>query len=231
MLRKDLSPWTKICGLKQPSQAVEIARLGADAIGFICIESSPRYVTPSAIRTVSEALMAASFDAVERVGVFANASIAVIREAVEVGRLTALQLHGQEPPEACARVGAAFPGLIVIKAFRIRAAADLATIAPYEAAVDRLLLDAYHPHLLGGTGETLNWQSLQAFQPDKPWILAGGLNADNVQTALSLLSPWGLDLSSGVEASPGDKSLTKVQHLFESLSSAVGNPKALPSSP
>ena len=212
----DSSLWVKICGLKQPEQAVAIARLGANAIGFISVRSSPRYVAPSQMRAISNALLAHSLD-VERVGVFANADLATISDAVAVGQLTALQLHGQESLEVCATIREAYPTLKLIKAFRIRSEADLQSTLPYEKTVDALLLDAYHPQLLGGTGQTIDWSYLKAFQPNIPWFLAGGLTPDNIQRSLTLLSPDGIDVSSGVEVSPGNKSLEKVQCLFAAL--------------
>jgi phosphoribosylanthranilate isomerase len=90
--------------------------------------------------------------------------------------------------------------------------------------VDALLLDAYHPHLLGGTGKTLDWETLQQFRPSCPWLLAGGLTPENVIDALSLLQPSGIDLSSGVERSPGDKDLGKVARLFENVRSLRKSP-------
>lgn len=211
------SLWVKICGLTQPGQAVEIAQSGANALGFICVQSSPRYVTPAQIHAMNAALKAHALTSVERVGVFANADQTTIAETVKTGQLTALQLHGQESPQFCGEIRQAFPELTLIKAFRIRQPSDLQTTLSYEAIADRLLLDAYHPHQLGGTGKALDWQTLKGFQPSKPWILAGGLTADNVQTALSTLSPDGIDLSSGVETSPGIKSMEKIRRLFESL--------------
>ncbi|NER82644.1 MAG: phosphoribosylanthranilate isomerase [Leptolyngbya sp. SIO1D8] len=209
--------WVKICGLMQPQQAVEIAQLGADAIGFICVPASPRYVTPPQIQAISQVLAAACLDTVERVGVFANASLATLTETIEIGQLTALQLHGQESPATCARVRNAHPDLKLIKAFRIRSEADLLAVTAYEESVDRFLLDAYHPQQLGGTGQTIDWPLLKTFQPSKPWLLAGGLTPDNIQAALALLSPNGIDLSSGLEVSPGNKSLAKVEKLFQQL--------------
>lgn len=217
MARIDSSLWVKICGLTVPDQAVAIARQGASAIGFIGVSSSQRYVTPLQMRAISEALMAAECSAVERVGVFVNATMETLREAIASGQLTTLQLHGQESPDTCQHIRQAFPTIKLIKAFRIRNQDDLAAVSLYETVVDALLLDAYHPHLYGGTGETLDWRSLQAFQPAKPWILAGGLNPNNIATALDLLSPQGLDLSSSVETSPGNKCLTKTAHLFAAL--------------
>ena len=91
--------------------------------------------------------------------------------------------------------------------------------ANYAKYVDTLLLDAYHPQQLGGTGQTLDWQMLQQFSPSCPWFLAGGLTPDNIVAALSQVKPDGIDLSSGVELKPGDKDLTKVAKLFEKLGS------------
>lgn len=200
----------------EPEQAVEIARLGVDAIGFICVRSSPRYVTPHQIQAMSCTLIDASFEQVERVGVFANADLATLAEVIETAHLTTLQLHGQESPEVCAQIHKRHPDLRVIKAFRIRSEADLLSTLAYET-VDMLLLDAYHPQLLGGTGQTLNWQLLKMFQPTKPWLLAGGITPNNVQDALSVLSPNGIDVSSGVETSPGNKCLEKVRNLLNTL--------------
>ena len=94
-------------------------------------------------------------------------------------------------------------------------------IQNYSTVVDTLLLDAYHPGVLGGTGQTLDWTQLAAFSPQIPWFLAGGLTPDNVCTALTQLHPSGIDLSSGVEVSPGNKNLDLVDRLFVNLNSAV----------
>lgn len=108
-----------------------------------------------------------------------------------------------------------------MKACRVRSADDLATALSYQPYVDMLLLDAYHPKQLGGTGKTLDWPTLKAFSPDCPWFLAGGLTPDNVLSALAQLSPDGIDLSSGIELSPGHKDLAKARRLFEQLKQRV----------
>ncbi|RZM83074.1 phosphoribosylanthranilate isomerase [Leptolyngbya iicbica] len=213
----DSSLWVKICGLTVPGQAVEIARQGASAIGFISAPKSPRYVTPLQIQAISEALLAAGYDQVERVGVFVDASLDDLQIVAMTGQLTTLQLHGQESPTYCQQLRQCLPHVKLIKAFRIRNDTDLAAIRPYEDVVDALLLDAYHPHLQGGTGETLDWRSLQTFRPAQPWILAGGINPDNIAEALQLTHPDGIDLSSGVELNPGNKCLQKTQQLFTRL--------------
>ncbi|MDX2215020.1 MAG: phosphoribosylanthranilate isomerase [Oculatellaceae cyanobacterium bins.114] len=205
----------KICGITQPSQGRAIAQMGATALGFMCVPQSPRFVTPEQIQAVIE--MLPGDQTVDRAGVFANASLAEIRRVVAIADLNVIQLHGNETPEFCADLRATLPQVAVIKALRIRAVQDLQQADLYRAWIDGLLLDAYHPHLLGGTGMTLDWASLQAFRPHCPWLLAGGINPDNVADALTQVQPDGIDLSSGVERSPGDKDLEKVARLFDVL--------------
>lgn len=203
----------KICGLTQAEQAIAISTMGASALGFICVKQSPRYVSPETISQIVQTL-----PDIDRIGVFANASLETIQNTVEIGQLTGVQLHGQELPGECQRIRTALPGVEIIKALRVRTTEDLESLHTYTPHVDTFLLDAYHPEQLGGTGKTLDWESLKAFRPQRPWFLAGGLTPDNVCHALSILSPDGIDLSSGVENAPGDKDLNKVASLFKSLS-------------
>jgi phosphoribosylanthranilate isomerase len=154
---------------------------------------------------------------VDLVGVFANADREHINQVLRVANLTAIQLHGKESPEFCERIKELFPQLELIKAFAIRNQGDLSGTHDYTKVVDTLLLDAYHPQLLGGTGDTLPWDELVQFTPALPWLLAGGLKPNNVAEALGQLRPDGIDLSSGVERSPGDKNLELVNQLFTVL--------------
>ncbi|MFG6098082.1 phosphoribosylanthranilate isomerase [Leptothoe sp. ISB3NOV94-8A] len=202
----------KICGLTQTDQAVAISNMGVSVLGFICVKISPRYVSSDTIRTIVQAL-----PNIDRFGVFANAPLDVIRQTVETGQLSGVQLHGQESPQDCQQMRQMLPGVELIKALRIRNPEDLLQVKEYAPHVDTFLLDAYHPQQLGGTGHTLDWPTLRTFQPEKPWFLAGGLTPDNVTTALSLLTPDGIDLSSGVENSPGDKNLAKVEQLVKAV--------------
>ena len=206
----------KICGITELEAAEEIVRLGATALGFICVEQSPRYILPQQIAKIITGLNCS----VDTIGVFANAGPAEIVAVVEQTKLTGVQLHGTESPEFCQDLRNQLPPEIeLIKAFRVKDAQTLQTIGMYQEVVDTLLLDAYHPQILGGTGHTLNWQDLQQFAPSLPWLLAGGLNPSNVGSALQELTPDGIDLSSGVERSPGKKDLVKVRQLFASLKS------------
>ncbi len=214
----------KICGITQPEQGHAIAQLGATALGFICAPTSPRYVSPQQLAAIVAALPlhpATNAPTVDRVGVFVNASLETIAQTVTIGHLNAIQLHGAESPEFCDRLRQMLPTIEMIKALRVRSAVALDQAAAYAAQVDTLLLDAYDPNLLGGTGKTLDWQVLQQFQPSCPWFLAGGLTPANILLALQNITPDGIDLSSGVEHAPGNKDLSKVARLFEQLQAHV----------
>lgn len=209
----------KICGITKPEQGVAIAQMGATDLGFICVSISPRYVTTAQIRAVIDRLDTVS---VNRIGVFANAPLENIDRVFQDGGLTGVQLHGDESAQACDRLRRLLPdGAEIIKAIRVRTPQDLDRASSYLNSVDTLLLDAYHPGMLGGTGKQLDWSSLQQFNPGCPWLLAGGLTPDNVVEALTKLNPSGIDLSSGVERSPGDKDLSKVAQLFARIETRV----------
>ena len=203
----------KICGITQIEQGQKITALGADSLGFICVQSSPRYVTPAKIRIIVESLPAT----VDKVGVFANSPLSEVLAIASQGKLTSIQLHGAESPQFCTQLRQALPQTELIKAFRIKDRQSLEDTVAY-TDINTLLLDAYDPQMLGGTGKTINWQDLQQFRPHKPWLLAGGLNPENISDALTYLQPDGIDLSSGVERSPGDKDLDAVARLFVALS-------------
>lgn len=203
----------KICGLTRLDQAAAIADLGATDIGFICVKKSPRYIAPAEIVPIVAGLP----KVVGKVGVFANQSPAEIAEIVTAANLSVVQLHSDESPEFCTEVRTLLPNLEIIKAIRVGDRQSLEIAKTYESVVDTLLLDAYHPDQLGGTGHTINWQDLQQFSPSIPWLLAGGLKPSNIKEALSLLNPDGIDLSSGVEDAPGQKNLQQVRQLMANL--------------
>ena len=143
----------KICGITKPEQGQKIAQIGATALGFICVERSPRYVTPSQIREIINQLSIA----IDTIGVFANAQLSEIEQIVNETGLSGVQLHGSESREFCQQLRQILPNdLEIIKAFRIKTSESLAETEFYTDYVDTLLLDAYHPQMLGGTGQTLN---------------------------------------------------------------------------
>jgi phosphoribosylanthranilate isomerase len=203
----------KICGITTIDQGLAIANLGATDLGFICVPNSPRHLPLHRLQPLVEELAGK----VNTVGVFADFSVTTISFVVTLTNLGTVQLHGTESIEFCQELRQALPETEIIKAWRVRSPEDLDLVQTYCEVVDGLLLDAYHPHALGGTGQKLDWELLAAFTPPIPWFLAGGLNPDNIQTALSRLQPDGIDLSSGVEISPGQKDLALVDRLFTNL--------------
>ena len=209
----------KICGLMQADQAIAIAAAGADAIGFICVPESPRYLVPSAIRAILQVLPDSTLQdqPLAKIGVFANATLPQILDTVAQSGLNGIQLHGQESPQFCYALRQALPGVELIKAFRVKDAQTLLEIDSYAEVVDTYLLDAYAKSALGGTGESWSWKLVQDFHPQRPWLLAGGLTPSNIGKALQQACPCGIDLSSGVERSPGDKDLDRVRDLFRYL--------------
>ena len=207
----------KICGITQSEQARAIAQQGATELGFICVQKSPRYLRADQIAAITSNLP----HSLNRVGVFANAEIPDIIQIVEQAHLTAVQLHGQETPTFCQQLRSQRPELELIKAIAVKTPNSLTATEDYRLWVDAFLLDAYAPQQLGGTGQSFNWDYLKDFHPQRPWFLAGGLTPHNIQQALSVAQPDGIDLSSGVENSPGDKNLDLVAELFQTLQSCV----------
>ena len=214
--------YIKICGLTKLDQAQAIAQMGANALGFICVPSSPRYISAAAIGQITSKLtnfnLTSFSDRLDLVGVFLNASASEIYETLELGGLNAVQLHGDESPEFCYEMRSHLeqtkPYVKLIKALRVKDQAGLEQAKLFSDAVDVILLDAYDPQMAGGTGKTLDWQMLRDFRPDCLWWLAGGLSPENVAEAIALVSPNGVDVSSGVELSAGDKDLSKVKKLI-----------------
>jgi phosphoribosylanthranilate isomerase len=199
----------KICGITNPADAQAAVAAGADALGFIFYEKSPRYVRLTDAAAISRPL--APF--IMRVGVFVNAPEEFVFSAIRDCGLTLLQFHGDEPPEFCAQFR-----LMKMKAFRVHGPETLEQIPKY--ATDGYLLDAYSSTTLGGTGEKFNWDlAVEAQKFGKPIFLAGGLNAGNVAGAIRKVRPFGVDVSSGVESAPGIKDHGKIKAFIAAVRS------------
>jgi phosphoribosylanthranilate isomerase len=201
----------KICGITNLADAQAAVEAGADAIGFIFHEKSPRFISLKAAAEISKQLP----PFVMRVGVFVNAREDFVLRAIGEAGLTMLQFHGDEPPEFCTQFG-----LVSMKAFRIRDAESLKKIPDY--LTDAYLLDAFSSTTLGGTGEKINWDlAVEAQKFGKPIFLAGGLTPENVAEAVKKVQPFGVDVSSGVEISgaPGKKDHAKVKAFIEAAKS------------
>ncbi len=201
----DMGTLVKICGITNAADALAAVEAGADALGLMFYEASPRHVPlKSAVEIVRQLP-----PFVIKVGVFVNAPEDVVLRAVGECGLNILQFHGNETPEYCAQ----FP-VMTIKAFRIRDAESLKALPDYPT--DAWLLDAYATDKLGGTGEKFNWDlAVEAQKLGKPIFLAGGLTPDNVAEAVRRVRPYAVDVSSGVEASPGKKDRRKVRDFIQ----------------
>jgi phosphoribosylanthranilate isomerase len=197
----------KICGLTAAEDALLAAELGASAVGFVFWPGSPRYIEPLAVRAIVTRLP----PFITPVGVFVNQSIATVLAIARFARLGAVQLHGDETAEEYATLP-----MRVIKALPLRDArdGDAAGGVPPSAMV---LLDAYDPVRRGGTGRAVDWSVASSVARQRPVILSGGLHPGNVVEAIAAVNPYGVDVSSGVESSPGRKDPAKLRALFAAL--------------
>jgi phosphoribosylanthranilate isomerase len=190
----------KICGITRVEDALAAAAAGADAIGLVFAEASPRLVSVEQARAIIDALP----PFITVVGLFVDAPAARIREVLGQLPLDLLQFHGRETPEDCRQFGRPY-----IKAVHMAPGAELAAEARRYAQAAGLLLDAYDPKLAGGTGEAFDWTRVPG-DIGKPVILAGGLTPENVARAVQIARPYAVDVSSGVEQSKGIKDAAKI---------------------
>jgi len=190
----------KICGITNETDALHAVACGADALGFVFYGGSPRCVEAETVRAIVARLPAT----VTAVGLFVNEEAEVVNTVAKTSGISLVQLHGDETPEYCRRIERP-----VMKALRVRDEQSLAGWQDYPVAA--LLLDAWHPDKFGGTGETGDWQLAAQMARQTTIILAGGLTPDNVAEAVKMVKPQGVDVSSGVESSPGHKDPEKVK--------------------
>jgi phosphoribosylanthranilate isomerase len=188
----------KFCGITRREDAEEAERLGAWAIGLQHWADSPRRCDPATAAEIGAALRRR----LAVVGVFVNAPLDEVVRAAENESLTMLQLHGDEGPAFC-QEAARRTGLKVIKAIRVRSAADVQAAEAFRT--DFHLLDAHRPGIPGGTGESFDWDLLAGRRTEIPLVLAGGLRPDNVGEAIEAARPFAVDVASGVESAPGVK--------------------------
>lgn len=209
------TPRLKICGLRHPDQAAAVASLGVAAIGVIAVPGSPRCLSASQRRRVFTAVEAVRPDCL-RVLVVADPPQKDLQALQPCHGHGVVQLHGNESPELCRRLRQE-NDVKVWKALRIRHPRDLAIALAYAPVVDAVLVDAWDPVQRGGTGRRIPVEWLERFRPPVPWWLAGGITPAVLPEVLQRLRPDGIDVSSGVETSPGEKDLRQVSALLEVL--------------
>ncbi len=203
------SPRVKICGLTSVEQALAVAAAGADAIGLVFYAKSLRYVTPSLAADISQSLP----PFIQKVGLFVNESASVIYTLLDNVYLDVLQFHGEESADFCRQFKKPY-----IKTLHVSASVNLEKAMNLYPDASAFLLDVFDKKAYGGTGRTFNW-NLFPEKSTKPLILAGGLSPVNVVDAINKCQPYAVDTSSGVEITPGDKSLKLVQQFVEQVKS------------
>jgi phosphoribosylanthranilate isomerase len=194
----------KICGITRLEDALHAAACGADALGFIFYRRSPRYISPKAAARI----IAQIPGHICRVGVFVNEAEETVKQTVTACGLDLIQLHGDETAAYCG----GFHPEVLIKALALTTAEDIPGAIRYP--VRAILVDARENGLYGGTGKRASWELAARLRKDKPLILAGGLNCENIAAALRTVRPLAVDINSGVESAPGEKNADKVEEII-----------------
>jgi len=207
----------KICGLTSEEQAIQVAKLGANAIGIISVEESPRYVSAEIKKKIFKTLENL-YPKIDRVSVVQNCPIdSIIKNFLGSPSETIIQLHGDEDINYCKKIREKIPNIGLWKAFRIKTAKDLDKIRPFEDYVDAILLDSWNEKTYGGSGKKIKSIYLKNLHFSKPWWLAGGISIKWIDEILTEIKPDGLDISSSIEISPGLKDLKKTGEVIKYL--------------
>jgi phosphoribosylanthranilate isomerase len=197
----------KICGITRVEDALSVAMSGADAIGLVFYEKSPRHVSIEKATQLTAVLP----PFVTVVGLFVNAPAAEVRAVLDAVSLDVLQFHGDETPAFCAQFYKPY-----LKAIRVKPGVDLLQCAADYHSAQALLLDAHVEGIPGGTGAVFDWTLIPKSLP-LPLILSGGLDAENVAAAIAQVRPYAVDVSSGVEAGKGIKDAEKITHFMQEV--------------
>ncbi len=207
----------KICGITSKEQALQVAELGAHAIGIISVEESTRYVSPEIKKKIFNTLES-FYPKIDRVSVVQNCPIdLIIKNFLGNPSESIIQLHGDEDIDYCKKIREKIPNIGLWKAFRIKTEKDFDEIQPFEDFVDAILLDSWNEKTYGGSGEKIKSTYLKNLQFNKPWWLAGGISINWIDEILDEIRPDGLDISSSIEISPGLKDLKKTKEIINFL--------------
>lgn len=207
-MRRDIK--VKVCGITNAEDALAAVEAGADALGFIFYEKSPRYVVPA----VAANIIAELPPLVTPVGVFVNEGLATVRSIMDTCGLAMAQLHGDENVSYCRELARR-----AMKALRLRDRGSLLALAEYQGrgGVRGFVLDAFSELSYGGTGQITDWGLAAEVAKSTPILLAGGLTPDNVTEAIHTVRPYGVDVSSGVESAPGKKDHAKMRAFVDAV--------------
>ncbi len=216
-MRSNLPIAIKICGITKANQAKTISSLDIHALGVIGVSSSPRFVKEQLRREIFSQISQTS-ENTKRVWVLADPQDKELDLALKGhGTPSVIQLHGNESSTRCAELREKYPNMEFWKALRIRSKQDLLKANNYTKCIDYLLLDAWNPNILGGTGEQLPLEWLKEANFSIPWWIAGGISPEWIEKSLKYISPYGIDASSKLEVSPGIKDIKKVHDLIKAV--------------
>ena len=210
---KELKPRIKICGITTIEQALHIAELGVDAIGIISVKESPRYVSEENKKNIFQTLKN-YYPNLKRVSVYKNAPLSIVSRNCYG---TTVQLHGDESINYCKDLKDLIPEIEIWKAFRVKSKNELRSIRSFENLVDAILLDSWNRGNYGGSGKRIDGIDLKKLEFNKPWWLAGGVSIDWIDQILKEIKPDGIDISSSIEISPGEKDLEKTKRIIEKV--------------
>lgn len=207
----------KICGITNLADARYASGAGADLLGFIQHEASPRFVEAGLARDIIAWIHGA-----ESVGVFVDADADDVNKTAAATGFDYIQLHGSESPAYCERIER--PVIKAIRVFPGTSASEIElALSAYSDVVEYFLIDTGSSSAAGGTGTPFDWSVLHGVEFPKPWLLAGGLDPDNVSLALERLSPWGVDVASGVEEKAGLKDFEAIDRFVEAVRGEIAN--------
>lgn len=199
----------KICGITYQEDIQVLTRYPVWALGFIQVEKSPRYIKPEKAKKLVSLLP----PSILSVGVFQDHSIQEVKQIRKYCGFSLVQLHGNESPSYCNRIG-----MGVIRAFQVRNEFNFEQLGEFHPFVNYFLFDTYVPGKGGGTGQTFPWEILREMRKiDRPFLIAGGLSPENIQACLQTITPFGVDVNSGVESSPGKKDAQKLRLFFQKV--------------
>lgn len=210
----------KICGLNTTDSLHAAIDAGAEMVGFVFFEKSPRHLTLDQARILGAQVGGRA----QKVALSVDAGDDALQAVIEALSPDLLQLHGHETPERVRAVKNRF-GLKVMKVLSVGQAEDLESVPLYETVADLLLFDTKPPkeaQLPGGNGISFDWSLLAGLSQRLPYMLSGGLNPDNVAKALAMTGAWGLDVSSGVETAPGRKDPALIRRFMAAVRAAAG---------
>ena len=207
----------KICGITTIEQAVQVAALGINAIGIISVDESPRYISPEKKKEIFKTLKDL-YPKIERVSVVKNKPIdSIIKNFLGEQNETVIQLHGDEDIDYCQKLKQKIPNISIWKAFRIKSKQDIDKIKVYENFVDAILLDSWNKETYGGSGKRIEQNYLEDLSFSKPWWLAGGVSEEWIDEITKKIKPYGIDISSSVETSPGIKDIEKTRQIIDEI--------------